>query len=112
MPVRPRTIRNYITSSGKEPFEEWLQSLRDRKARALIRSRINRLRMGNFGDAKALGEGVHELRVHYGSGYRVYFGDADGTIVVLLCGGDKRTQRRDVQRAKEYWRDLRSRNHE
>ena len=91
MPVQPKTIRNYVTPTGKEPFEEWLRSLRDVKTRAIIRTRLNRVRMGNFGDAKSLGEGVHELRIHYGPGYRLYIGKWEDTIVILLCGGSKRT---------------------
>ena len=110
MLARPRTLRNYLTPSGREPVEEWLQSLRDVKTRAAIRTRINRLRLGNFGDAKPLGEGVCELRIHHGPGYRVYYGDWDGTIIILLCGGEKRTQGRDIRKAKEYWQELRSRH--
>ena len=73
----------------------------------MIRVRINRLRQGNLGDCRHLDEGVYELRIHYGPGYRVYFGDLDGETIILLCGGDKRTQKRDIQKAKEYWRELR-----
>lgn len=109
MDVKPRIVRNYQTPSGSRPFREWLTSLKDRKARAIVRVRINRLRQGNFGDCRHLGEGVYELRIHYGPGYRAYFGDLDGETVILLCGGGKRTQKRDIKRAKEYWRELRSR---
>lgn len=110
MQNRPRTVRNYLTISGREPVEEWLQSLGDIKTRAIIRTRINRLRQGNFGDAESVGEGVYELRIHYGPGYRVYYGDWDGTLIILLCGGTKRTQKRDVRKAKEYWKELRNRH--
>ncbi len=110
MPVQSKTIRNYVTTSGKEPFEDWLQSLKDVKTRAIIRTRLNRVRVGNFGDSKSLGEGIHELRIHYGPGYRLYIGEWDDTIVILLCGGSKRTQDRDIRRAKEYRRELRNRH--
>ena len=101
-----------MTPNGREPFEEWLDSLRDKKAQAIILERLNRLRLGNFGDCRHLGEGVYELRMHYGPGYRVYFGDLDGEIVILLCGGSKRSQRQDIKRAKEYWQELRNRAYE
>lgn len=111
MNLQPRIVRNYLTLAGRAPFEEWLQGLKDLKGRAIIRTRINRLRLGNLGEAESLGEGVYELKIHFGPGYRVYFGDQDGTIVVLLCGGDKRTQRPDIKKAREYWQDLRRRSH-
>lgn len=110
MPVQPKSMRNYVTPADKEPFEEWLQSIVDTKTRAIIRTRLNRVRMGNLGDAKSLGDSIYELRIHYGPGYRVYFGEWDGTIIVLLCGGSKRGQNRDIRRAKEYWQELRSRH--
>jgi putative addiction module killer protein len=110
--VKPRIVRNYITPNGREPFEEWLDSLRDKKTQAIVLERLNRVRLGNFGDCRHLGEAVYELRIHYGPGYRVYFGDLDNEIAILLCGGAKRTQRRDVERAKEYWRELRNRGYE
>jgi putative addiction module killer protein len=106
MEVRPRIIRNYQTPSGSNPYREWLLSLKDSKARSAIRVRINRLRQGNLGDCRHLSEGIYELRIHHGPGYRVYFGNLDGEIVILLCGGDKRTQKRDIQKAKEYWQEL------
>ena len=73
--------------------------------RALIRKRLNRVRMGNLGDCRSVGDGVKELRIAFGPGYRVYFGEDGETIVVLLCGGDKSSQEADIRRAKEYWID-------
>jgi len=97
-------VRVYETADGRCPFNDWLLALRDVHARARIRARIARVREGNFGDAKPIGEGVFELRVHHGPGYRIYFGRQGKAVVILLCGGDKRTQPRDIARAKRYWR--------
>ena len=105
MEAQPREIQRYITSEGRIPFAEWLASLRDREARARINSRLGRVRLGNLGDCRSVGEGVCELRIKYGPGYRVYFGQIGTTIVLLLCGGDKSTQVEDILKAKEYWTD-------
>ena len=101
-------VRIYATSDGTEPFTEWELRLKDRTARARIRARIGRLRVGNFGDSKRLGE-VFELRIHAGPGYRVYYGRSRNDVVLLLCGGEKGSQARDIKRAEAYWRDYRSR---
>lgn len=82
-----------------DDFAKWLRGLRDHIARAQIAKRIQRLAHGQYGDVKSVGAGVSELRVHTGPGYRVYFVQRGSTIVVLLCGGDKSTQQRDIQRA-------------
>ncbi|MBC6420270.1 MAG: type II toxin-antitoxin system RelE/ParE family toxin [Hormoscilla sp. SP5CHS1] len=105
MEVRPREIRRYITPDGKIPFAEWFDSLRDRKAKAKIKERLKRVSFGNLGDHRSVGESVFELRINYGPGYRVYFGQTGSTIVLLLCGGDKSTQQQDIRKAKEYWTD-------
>ena len=112
MQARPRDTRTYITPSGRRPFSKWLLSLKDITVRGAIRDRLNRVRQGNWGDCRHLGEGLYELRIRYGAGYRVYFGDVDGEIAMLLYGGSKRTQRRDIQRARDYWSELRSRTNE
>ena len=112
MEARLRIIRNYKTLDGKEPFEDWFGSLKDKTVKAKVLERINRVRLGNFGDCKSLGEGIFELRIHHGPGYRVYFGDLDGVIVILLCGGSKRTQNRDIDKAREYWQELKGRTYE
>ena len=81
-------------------FEAWLGKLRDRVARAVIARRIDRVASGNFGDVKAVGEGINELRIDHGPGYRVYFVRRGETVIVLLCGGDKGSQAKDILRAK------------
>ena len=87
-------------------FENWFATLRDRAARARITARIRRLSLGNPGDVKPMGAGVSEMRIDYGPGYRVYFVARGETIVILLCGGDKRTQDRDIKRALELAHDV------
>lgn len=103
-------IKEYLTADGWSPFAQWLQGLRDRDARARILVRLNRIRLGNFGDCKSVGNGVMEFRLPFGPGYRVYYAREAQSVVLLLCGGDKGTQRTDVDRAIAYWRDYRSRN--
>jgi len=102
-------VRVYARSDGSEPFTQWLRGLRDGTTRNRIRQRIARVRLGNLSDARSVGEGVQELRIHAGPGYRVYFGREGEAVVILLCGGDKGSQERDIERAQEYWRDYRSR---
>ena len=109
MDAEPQTLLEYVTAEGKNPFRKWLHALRDIGARAKIRVRLNRLRLGNVGDAKAVGGGVSELRIPYGPGYRVYFARAGSTVVLLLCGGDKSSQKSDIRTAKEYWLDYQRR---
>ncbi|WP_293128647.1 type II toxin-antitoxin system RelE/ParE family toxin [Microcoleus sp. bin38.metabat.b11b12b14.051] len=103
--VQPKEIKRYITSDGRVPFAEWFDSFKDANTQAKIRSRLNRVITGNFGDYRSVGEGVCELRIDYGPGFRIYFGQVGTTIVILLCGGDKSTQSRDIRQAKEYWTD-------
>ncbi|HNX78105.1 MAG TPA: type II toxin-antitoxin system RelE/ParE family toxin [Candidatus Rifleibacterium sp.] len=87
-------------------FDKWLLALRDKRAQAIIAARIDRLRNGNMGDAKHVGGGVHELRIHHGAGYRIYFVSRDGQIVILLCGGNKSTQTSDIETAKRMTKEL------
>lgn len=98
-----REIRLYQTKGGTVPFSEWFDSLDDTKTQQRIDARLARLRVGNLGDAKTVGDGVFELRLDFGPGYRIYFGQEGRTIVILLCGGDKSSQKRDIKKAKEFW---------
>jgi putative addiction module killer protein len=108
MPAQPREIQRYVTPEGRVPFDEWFDSLRDVKTKTIINKRLNRLSLGSLGDYRSVGEGVCELRIDFGPGYRVYFGQIGTAIVLLLCGGDKSTQDQDIRKAQEYWTDCRS----
>lgn len=102
--IYPRTVLIYSTPNQQEPFISWLESL-DSTTQTRIRQRIRRLELGNIGDCKSVGEGVSEMRLSFGSGYRIYFGEHQKTLVILLLGGDKSTQNKDIKKAKEYWAD-------
>ena len=93
-----------IPAVETEPFSTWLKGLRDRQAVAEINTRIIRLRLGNPGDVAPVGDGVSELRLMFGPGYRVYYATKGDALIVLLAGGDKSTQARDIRRARELWR--------
>lgn len=98
-------IEVYQDASGKQPFTDWLHGLRDPEARARIRTRLTRLELGNFGDCEPVGGSVLELRIDHGPGYRAYLARRGNALVLLLCGGDKRTQQRDIGKAREYLAD-------
>jgi putative addiction module killer protein len=95
-------IREYVGARGVSPFREWLDSL-DRGTKARIQARIFRFEQGNLGDHKSVGRGVWEARIHFGAGYRVYFGKDGERIILLLMGGDKSSQSRDIKEAQTYW---------
>lgn len=105
----PIEIREYVTRNGRIPFAEWQTSLRDRRAQSKINQRIQRVANGNFGLAKSLGSGLFELKMDYGPGYRIYFGRLENQVILLLCGGDKSSQTRDIRQARAYWQDYESR---
>ena len=104
------SIRHYVDASGKNVFETWFDALKDQKAAARVAARLNRLAAGNFGDCKPLREGVWELRIDWGPGYRVYYAMVGKDLVLLLCGGDKRKQSADIARAIEYLNDYKRRS--
>ena len=101
--TQPRELKFYRMPNGRMPFTEWYDTIRDQSVRNRIQKRLDRLEDGNFGDSKSVGEGVFELRFQFGAGYRIYFAEVENTIVLLLCAGDKSSQIRDIERAKEYW---------
>jgi putative addiction module killer protein len=100
-----REIRLYRTREGKVPFSEWFEAINDPRTRYKIDARLTRIRLGNLGDCQAVGSGVSELRLDYGPGFRIYFGQEGQEIIVLLCGGDKSTQKKDIKKAQVYWAD-------
>ncbi|RFP23221.1 type II toxin-antitoxin system RelE/ParE family toxin [Duganella sp. BJB488] len=102
-------ILHYFSSTGHDEFGEWLRSLRDPRARGSVSARLNRLAQGNFGDHRYCRDGVWELRVNVGAGYRIYYALAGGDIVLLLAGGGKATQAGDIVRACDNWKDWRKR---
>ena len=103
MEVTPKTIYEYVTENGKSPFRDWLNSLKDRRVKTMVDVRMARIRSGNLGRVRSVENGVHEIKIDYGPGYRIYFANDGNTIVVLLCGGDKRTQDKDIKTALKYW---------
>ena len=102
-------IEIYETFTGKRPFETWIEGIREIHSRAKILTRLNRLKLGNFGDCKTIEDGVCELRIHYGPGIRIYYGKVGNRVILLLCGGDKGSQTRDIAKAKDYLREYESR---
>lgn len=104
--VKPKEIRVYKTDAGRTPFTEWLYGLKDKNIRFRVRQRLDRLTLGNYGDYKSMGEGLLEMRLQFSSGYRIYFGEVNNYIVLLLCAGDKSTQAKDIKLAKQYWQEF------
>ncbi len=110
MEANARKIEYYETASGESPFRKWFEALRDSKAQARIDARLARVQLGNFGEHETVGEGVVELKIDYGPGYRVYFGQVGASLVILLCGGDKGTQTKDIKTARKHWANYRRRH--
>lgn len=105
-------VFEYTAVSGKTPFSNWLSKLKDKKGKQIIFLRLRRLYLGNFGDCQPIDGGVFELRIHYGPGYRLYFGRHQNQIILILCGGDKASQRNDIARAEYFWSDFKRRKNE
>jgi len=103
-------VSDYISDDGYDPFKKWLESLSDRQARARILVRIQRLAAGNFGDCKPIAEGIWELRIDHGAGYRVYYAKAGEKLILILAGGDKRRQQADIETDLEYWNKWKRKN--
>ncbi len=108
-PAVPRIVETYVTRDGKDVFQGWLDGLADRRARALIDKTIAKIRLGNLGRHKSVGEGVQEIVLDYGPGYRIYFGERGTTLVVLLLGSTKQRQQDAIKLAKRYWNDWKER---
>lgn len=108
MKAVPKQVEVYQTPDGKKIFTEWLDSLKDKRTVSIITKRLERVKLGNLGDIRSVGKGVYELKVDYGAGYRIYFGQIANTIIIILCAGDKSTQDRDIIQAQEYWKNYRS----
>jgi putative addiction module killer protein len=102
-------IVRYQREDGVEPYTEWFRRLRDVTAKTSIGKRLRRVELGNFGDCKPVGDGVSKLRIDIGPGYRIYFGVRGTFMVILLCAGDKSSQSRDIEHAREYWIDWKRR---
>jgi putative addiction module killer protein len=102
-------VREYQTAEGKTPLTEWLEGLRDSPTRGRIVARLDRLKAGLLGDWKSVGGSICELRIDHGPGYRVYYRQEGKTLILLLCGGDKSTQAKDIETAHAYWKDYKAR---
>jgi len=109
MEVVPRVIEYYVTTSGHIPYREWFESLAI-KVQVAVDRRLTRIESGLIGDCKHISGGVLELRIDSGPGYRIYFGQRGRAVILLLCGGDKSSQKKDIQSAKKYWTDYLGRN--
>ena len=105
--VKEKNIILYQASNGKTPFEDWFKKLKDIKTKTAISKRLLRVKLGNYGDYKILGKGVCELR--FKSGIRIYYTESKESIVILFCGGDKSSQSKDIEQAKEYLIDMKER---
>lgn len=110
--MEPKQIVYYHTRGGGIPFKKWLQNLRDRSVAARVMTQVDRAVEGNLGDFKTIGMGVLEMRIHWGPGYRIYFGFDGIHYVVLLLGGNKSRQQQDIRKAQEYWQDYLRRKNE
>ena len=103
-------LNEYTDEFGNCPYEQWLESIRDAKTRARIIMHVDKIEMGLFGDSQPVGYGLSELRIHSGPGYRVYYGKQNRNSYLLLCGGNKASQARDIKLAIRYWKDYERRS--
>ncbi len=106
-----KRLFKYQAKDGSVPFDEWIFSKRiDSKTRYRVLAKLDQVSLGNLGDCKAVGGGVSEIKLHFGPGYRIYIGQKGNKIIILLCGGDKSTQKKDIKNAHEYWHDYKERS--
>lgn len=101
-------LKIYQEKNGKLPLVNWIESIQNNIYKARIKNRLSRIEAGNIGDYKYLKSGIYELRLCFGAGFRIYFGKIGNVIVLLLCGGDKKTQKNDIEKAKKYWKDYKN----
>jgi len=97
------TVKEYIDKQGNSPYSSWLKLLPDERAKVKIVIQVDRMELGLFGDSQPIVDGLSELRIHYGKGYRIYYGKEKQHIYLLLCGGNKSSQKKDIKLAKSYW---------
>jgi putative addiction module killer protein len=109
MDMGKQVLKIYQTSAGKPPFLRWLQSIKDKRTKFRITARLDRLEEGHPGDYKSLGGNVYELRLPFGPGYRIYYGKLENLIILLLCGGDKSSQEKDISDARNYFKEFKER---
>ena len=102
-------LKHYLTHDGVDVIAQWFESLSDRHAIARVQLRLDRLERGLLGDCKPISDGVWELRIDWGAGYRIYYAQTGSSVLLLLCGGDKRKQQTDIERAISYWQDYQRR---
>ncbi len=106
---RKREAEYYLTDKGKVPFQEWLDAIKNAEVHGIVLQRIDRAEDGNFGDWKPLKGGIYDMRIHLSPGYRIYFALEGRRLIILLLGGEKRNQKRNIGKAKEYWEDYKNR---
>ena len=102
-------MRSELSAENKKTIDDWFESIREMHTRSKILTRLDRLKLGNFGDCKAIGDGLAELRIHYGPGIRIYYSKIGNKVILLLCGGDKGSQTKDIHKAKKYLEEYQSR---
>lgn len=108
--LNPIQVIHYTTEEGDDPYQKWIDELKDVKAKARVLVRINRVAQGNYGDCKPIESGVWELRIDWGPGYRVYYAESGKEIVILLAGGSKKSQQPDIDAAVERWAEWKQRS--
>ena len=109
MQIKPRDVQYYETPTGKLPAKDWLESLKDGLTQAILYKRIRQAGLGQFGKVRSLGDGVSELKIDHGPGFRVYYGIHEDALILILMAGSKRTQESDVKKAKAYWSEWKER---
>jgi putative addiction module killer protein len=110
MQIKQRAVAYYQPPAGKIPVQEWLSSIKDKLTQAILYKRIRQAGLGQFGKTRNVGDGVWELKIDYGPGYRVYYGVHDDKLILILIGGSKRTQTADIKKARGYWNEWKEKN--